>query len=63
MGMEMRRRQNLNRLKERANHRTEASKEGMMMDLNRLSGNKLGQEAEVVEQGLEDEEEVEDGEE
>jgi len=64
MGMEMRR-QNLNRLKERANLRTEVSKEGMMMGLNRLSGNKLVQEVEVVELerglGLQDEVGVEEG--
>jgi len=63
MGMEMRRHLNLNRLKERANHRTEASKEGMMMDLNRLLGNKLARGVEVVELGLEDGEGVEEGEE
>lgn len=62
MGMETRR-QNLSRLKERANLRTEVSKEGMMMGLNRLSGNKLVQEVEVVELGLEDGEGVEEGEE
>jgi len=57
------RRQNLNRLKERVDRNREASKEGMMMDLNRLSGNKLARGVEVVGLGLEDVEEVEDGEE